>query len=307
MAKRRRTRRRATPAPEESRRRFQRHPAVWLATLSTVVGLATGMFTLRDQVFPREAGTAVATSMPVYQQQVGQVCDEINDNDEARARDEKAVKRRLGAAKTPVAQRNVLVDAVRRTASRSAHALTSFGALEAPRSLAATRRGTEAAWSRYLARLRDFTLALDRSSTRAQLVAALQRLAADRPALARESDGLRTGLERLGAADCDLEPQIVVRTFTLPRLDAGQSTKKRASARRARGPDPAPADPPANPPAEPPANPPANPPSAPPTDPLGEQSAQPPANPPAPPVEPPTTPSAPPANPPGAGGGGGGD
>ena len=148
----------------------------------------------------------MATSVPACQQQLGRVCDEVNDNDEARARDAKAVK-------------------------RSAHALTSFGAIEAPRSLATTRRQTEAAWSRYLARLRDFRLALDRSSTRAQRVAALQRLAADRPALAGDADGLRTGLQRLGAADCDLEPQIVVRKFTLPP----PAEKRTAEAREASG------------------------------------------------------------------------
>jgi hypothetical protein len=290
--RRRRTSKRTKETPADDRGRLRRHPGVWLATLSTVVGVATGMFTLRDQVFPREAGTAVAVSVPAYQHEVGRVCDELNANDEYRARDEKAVKRQLRRAKTPVAQRNALLDGVRRTTSRSAHALASFNALETPTALAAVRRDTEAAWNRYLARLRDFALSLDRASTTAQLVAALDDLATVRPALARDGDKLRSGLERLGAANCDLEPLIVTRTFTLPRLDTDTNTKNRNPKTRNRKPHPRPPAPPANPPAPPPAAP-ANPPAAPPP---------PPANPSGPPANPP----APPANPPSDGGGGGG-
>ena len=61
--------RRRNPRRPRSRDRdgLIRRPAVWLATLSTVVGIATGMFTLRDQVFPRASGTAVAASEDAYQ------------------------------------------------------------------------------------------------------------------------------------------------------------------------------------------------------------------------------------------------
>ena len=39
-----------------------RRAKIWLATISTVVGVATGMFTPRDQVFPSEAGSTGAMS-----------------------------------------------------------------------------------------------------------------------------------------------------------------------------------------------------------------------------------------------------
>ena len=190
------------------------------------------MFTLRDQVFPREAGTAAAVSVPTYQRDIGGVCDELNDNDSFQARDEKAIEKRLERAKTTIAQRNALVDGVRRTASRSAHALAAFNALEPPAALAAVRHDTEKAWNRHLARLRDYAMTLDRASTRAQLVAALNHLVTLRPAHARDSDKLRSGLERLGDASCDLEPHIVSRTFTLPPLDRQAHQEARSEAQR---------------------------------------------------------------------------
>ena len=153
------------------------------------------MFTLRDQVFPREAGTAAAVSAPTYQRDIGGVCDELNDNDSFQARDEKAIEKRLQRAKTTIAQRNTLVDGVRRTASRSAHALAAFNALEPPAAFAAVRYDTEKAWNRHLARMRDYAMMLDRASTRAQLVAALDHLVSLRPAYARDSDKLRSGLD----------------------------------------------------------------------------------------------------------------
>jgi hypothetical protein len=175
------------------------------------------MFTLRDQVFPREAGTAVVVSVPAYQQAVGQVCDDVNANDRARARSDKTIKRQLQRAKTAISQRNALLDGVRQTTSRSGQTLASLAALEPPPSLTATYRGTQAAWDRNLARLRDYAMKLDRSGQRRQIAAAIDHLTTIRPALARDADKIRSGLQRLGGANCDLEPPIVTPTYTLPR------------------------------------------------------------------------------------------
>jgi hypothetical protein len=227
MAKRstRRSSRRAVAPPGEGHRRLWRHAGVWLATLSTVVGVATGMFTLRDQVFPREAGTAAAVSVPAYQQEVGGICDEVNANDRARARGDKAVKRELQRAKTVIAQRNALLDGVRRTAARSGHTLASLAALVAPPSLEATQTGTQAAWQRNLARLRDYSLRLDQAARRTRVAAAIDHLSTLRPALARDGDRVRAGLQRLGGPNCDLEPPVVTRTYTLPPLQVDKPDK----------------------------------------------------------------------------------
>jgi hypothetical protein len=195
---------------------LRRHARIWLATLSTVVGVATGMFTLRDQVFPGEAGSAGAVSVPAYQQQVGRICDQMNDNDRSRAHEDTTLKAALYRADTTIAQRNALLDPVRRTVSRDGHELAVFAALETPKALASARRNTETAWNRNLARLRDYALRLDRIRTRTDLLAAIDHLSKLRPLLASDGVTLASGLERLGAANCDLRPPRVTATITLP-------------------------------------------------------------------------------------------
>jgi hypothetical protein len=203
-------------ASTDERSVFRRHARIWLATLSTVVGVATGMFTLRDEVFPAEAGSASAVSVPVYQQQVGKVCDTVNDNDRVRAHQDGMVRIRLQRAQTTLVQRNALLDGVRRVGARSGHALASFSALAVPTPLAATSHEAEAAWNRNLARLRGYAARLDRAGTRAELVAAIDHLSGLRPLLAADGLTVASALERLGGANCDLRPPRVTATFTLP-------------------------------------------------------------------------------------------
>jgi hypothetical protein len=238
----RRAVRQPAPAPADKRNALKRHPAVWLATLSTVVGIATGMFTLRDQVFPREAGTAAAVTVSVYEQRVGRVCDEVNANDRARARGDRTIRKRLQTAKTTIAQRNALLDGVRQSIARSGHALAAFAALEAPQALASIRGRTQAAWSRNLARLRDYALRLDRSATRSQLLATVDHLATVRPLLAGDGVSLTSGLEHLGQANCDLRPPIVTATFTLPPLPAHGHTSRPTHGKRPHINTPAPSE-----------------------------------------------------------------
>ena len=175
MAKsRRRARTEAPKAPAEPKQPRRHHAAIWLATLSTVVGIATGMFTLRDQVFPRESGSAQAVSVSAFQQQVGAVCDDLNTDDRRRARQIKTIHKQLTRAKTTTAQRNALLDGQRQTIARSGDALASFTALETPKTLLATDRAVKAAWKRNLTRLRSYAERLDRAATRPELVAALR-------------------------------------------------------------------------------------------------------------------------------------
>lgn len=201
---------------------------VWLATLSTVLGIATGMFTLRDEVLPSERGSAAALSIPAYQQQVGRVCDELNADELLRARETKALPTRLKRARTTLAQRNALLDAVRKTTSRSEHALAAFSALEAPRALLAARRATVRGWNRNLTRVRDYAVRLDRARTRAHLLAAIDFLSNIRTELAQDSVKLTSGLDRLGGASCELRTPIVTPAFTLPLLrhDASRPTRE---------------------------------------------------------------------------------
>jgi hypothetical protein len=184
--------------------------------VSTVVGVATGMFTLRDQVFPGEAGSAGAMSTSAYGERVGRICDVLNDNDRRRAHDDSGLEGRLLRAETTIDQRNELLDAVRRAIARDGQALASFTGLAAPTALASVRHDTGVAWSRNLARLRDYALRLDQAGTRARLVDAIDHLSTVRPLLAADRVKVAAGLERIGAADCDLQPQRVTKAFTLP-------------------------------------------------------------------------------------------
>jgi len=251
MPKRRSRTRSASTEPPDHERRWFRHAGVWLATLSTVVGVATGMFTLRDQVFPRESGTAVAVSVPAYQQDVGRVCDELNDDDRDRARQDTTIRRRLRRAKTTMTQRNALLDGVRRTAARSGNTLASFTALEAPPTLAARHRTTRTTWERNLERLRAYALALDRAANRRQVLAALDRLSTQRPVIARDGVAVRAGLQRLGAENCDLDPPIVTATYTLPPLPGHEGGTTSGTTPSPSGGDGGVAPPPATTPSQP--------------------------------------------------------
>ena len=219
MAKsRRRARKEARQTPAEPKE-HKRQAAIWLATLSTVVGIATGMFTLRDQVFPRESGSAQAVSVSAYQQQIGGVCDDVNTDDSRRARQIKTIHKQLVRAKTTTAQRNALLDGQRQTNARSADALASFTALEPPSALRPTERAVTAAWKRNLARQNEYAQRLDRAATRARLDAALEYLSSLRTPLVEDGVKMMSGLRRLGGANCDLRTPINTKTFPLPPLN----------------------------------------------------------------------------------------
>ena len=200
---------------------------IWLATVSTVVGVATGMFTLRDEVFPSEAGSAGAMSTSAYEEHVGRICDEVNANDRLRAHEDSKLRASLPRARRTIDQRNLLLDAVRRTAARDGQTLASFTGLAAPKALASVRHDTGMAWNRNLGRVRGYAQRLDGAGTRAELVAALVHLSALRPLIAADHVTVAAGLERLGAAECDLQPQRVTSAFTLPAPHAEKPRRHR--------------------------------------------------------------------------------
>ena len=177
------------------------------------------MFTLRDQVFPRESGSAQAVSVPAYQQQVGGVCDDVNTDDSRRARHVKTIHKQLVRARTTTAQRNALLHGQRQTNARSADALATFTALDPPKALRRTDRAVTAAWKRNLARQNDYAHRLDVAATRAQLEAAIKYLSSLRTPLVDDGVKMMSGLRRLGGANCDLRTPINTKTFPLPPLN----------------------------------------------------------------------------------------
>ena len=220
--------------PRRTRRRQRRtaswshRPAVWLATLSTVVGVATGMFTLRDQVFPGEGSTAGAVNEGAYRAHVGQICDEINESEKTRRQDDRKLARRLKGADGTTAQRDALLDSARRSAARSSRTLAEFAGMQAPRATAAVHRATVAHWRRNLDRVLAYIERLDRTSNRKGLMVAVDRLSLDRTALARDGQRVNEGLERLGSDSCDLAPPVVTKTITLPAAPTPRPIKSPA-------------------------------------------------------------------------------
>lgn len=193
----------------------QFRPGVWLATLSTVVGLATGMFTLRDEIFPNESGRAEA-SVPDFQRSVGQICEGLNLAARVQARDTRRLGVLLGKASTTLAQRNLLLDSVRRSLARSNHQLSTLRGLAVPRPLTAMHRATVATWTGNAERVLSHAQRLDEATTRRQLEAAIRVLAEDRPAIARDGIAIHAGLMRLGGRECRFDAPIVSKTITLP-------------------------------------------------------------------------------------------
>ena len=200
---------------------WSHRPAVWPATLSTVVGVATGKFTLRDQVFPGEGSTASAVNEGAYRAHVGRICDEVNESEEKRRQDDRKLARELKAARTTLAQRDALLDAARRSAARSSHALAELAGMRAPNATAAVHRATVARWRHNVDRVLAYIERLDRKG----LMAAVNRLSLERSALARDGQRVNEGLVRLGADNCDIDPPVVTKTISLPAAPTPRPSK----------------------------------------------------------------------------------
>ncbi len=208
--------------PLLGRRTLSLQPKIWLTTLSTVVAVATGMFTLRDQIFPPEQGTATA-SVGQYQQSVGEICSALNEDDRARARDARRLKTRLARARGTLAQRNALLDAWNKVVARSEHELGRFKGFEVPRELKSRQRVTVAAWQRTIMRQRGYTQRLDAATSRRDLVEANRTLPAMRTSLDRDRITRAAALTRLGGPHCRLNGPIATPTTTLPGTDRSLS------------------------------------------------------------------------------------
>jgi hypothetical protein len=188
---------------------------VWLTTLSTVVAVATGIFTLRDQIFSRAAVDS-EPSHDVYEQSVGQACDALNRADRARARDARHLAKRLSTESTTLAQRNALLENVRRILARGEGVLVGFQGLEVPSASATRHDETADAWSRIVGRLHDYAQRLDAVSNRHDLLVTVKRLPAIQTKLAHDSVTRDAGLTGLGKGRCKLNKLIVTGIITLP-------------------------------------------------------------------------------------------
>lgn len=212
---------RPTPQGSDGSRGLSLRSGVWLTTLSTVVAVATGMFTLRDQIFPENAGNAqgnAQASRDVYEQSVGRVCDAANEAERARARNARRLSNRLKRARTTLAQRNALLDSTNQVLASSEHRLAGFRGLDVPGALVTRERETAAAWGRMVTLLRGYAQRLDAVTNRRELAAVVKTLPAMRTALARSGVTRDAGLTQLGGGHCELDAPIFTPTITLDQL-----------------------------------------------------------------------------------------
>jgi hypothetical protein len=291
MTRNRKRSRARTPPPAAHAGRISRRAQVWLATLGTVVGVATGMVALAKEVAPGPSGSAQASEAG-FQQAVGPICEDVNRHDADRVRDAVLLGRRLRRAQTPLKARDALLETYQRTLRNAERDEAGFAALSPPRASAATQRATTRAWTNNLERLRGIVERLDGAGTWADLDAVADDIGRVRTPMDRNVSKVRTALLRLGGGQCHLEAQGVSRPVVLPPRPHPEPHPKRAP------------DPPVDPP---PTQSPAPPSTAPVPDPQPVQPA-PPATVPSTPVDPPVpTVTAPPTpvEPPAGGGGGG--
>jgi hypothetical protein len=216
--------RRADSAP-------RRRKPVALAALVAVVALATGMFTLRDAVFPSESDDARA-SLAGYQRSVAKVCAGLSDAQGDVGAISKRMVSRLRSAKTFAAQRAALLDAARSTTARSAEELAAFEALSSPPSSAARGRATLASWTANQTRLGTFEQRIEGARNVADLRASIRYLTSIKPKLASDGIDVRAGLLNLGGGTCVLAPQAALATPTLPQLATTTRAKPRSGAAR---------------------------------------------------------------------------
>jgi hypothetical protein len=189
---------------------------VWLGTLSTVVAVATGMFTLRDQIFPTDAGTASA-SVTAFETSVGDICAGLNAADHARLGLARTLARRLARAKDIVDERNAILDSWNAVLNSAEYWFGQFNGLDVPTSLAARDRVASASWGRIVTHLRTFTERLDAASDAHSLEVAIKPLPAMQAADEADAVTRSSGLTALGGGQCRLSPSVLVSAVTLPQ------------------------------------------------------------------------------------------
>ena len=197
------------------RRWLDWRPGLWLTTLSTVLAVATGMFTLRDRIFPSDSGTAAA-SPAAFEESVAQICDALNAANAARPRETRALMAKLRASRTAVEARNALLDSWNHNLSVQQTQLSTLEGLDVPAGFRASFQTTTTAWALNVTRVRGFTQHLDAASSARDVVAAVRTLPALRTLLAGDAVTTDAGLRKLGGGRCQLQRPADVPVVTLP-------------------------------------------------------------------------------------------
>lgn len=189
--------------PRRSRRRPP--PSRWskisLATIGTLVAIATGIVTLRDELFPPDddGGTSVA----VYQQQVGEICDDVNDGYAEVQEGHRAFAKEVRENRSLADLRTAVLAELQGRLDLLGTWNAKLEALDPPSDLEGSQRVAAQAWARNLDRFRVQRAELRKVRDRADFDRAVESL--DRTALDRDALRATTELRRLGGAACRLD------------------------------------------------------------------------------------------------------
>jgi hypothetical protein len=192
--------------PQPPKKRIRWRPSVWLTTLSTVVAVATGMFTLRDQIFSSSGGSADA-SVSGYQLAVGNVCSGLLEADNAAALNDGSLGL-VQKGEVALAQRNAELNTFNSALRNSESLLAQFEGLRVPRRLITLERSAADAWNRIVTGQRAFVERLD---------------------AARDTRTLEAANEYLPALDDALDSDDLTRAITLAKLSADRCTLNAAA------------------------------------------------------------------------------
>lgn len=205
------------PAGEEPEK-----PSRWkvaLATVGTLVAIATGVLTLRNQLFPPEDG---GTPVAVYQQQVGELCDDVNDGYVEVRRGHREFVAEVRDNRTLADLRTAVIAELQGRLDFVADLKVKLEALDPPSSWAVSQRTAVAAWGRNAGRLRQQRGELRMVRDRADFDRAIESLdvdAFDRDALTASSE-----LRRLGGPACRLDERRTPEPVPTPGSRAEPST-----------------------------------------------------------------------------------
>jgi hypothetical protein len=207
--------RRAPRAAVQLRRRSRPYAAAGL-----VLAVALGIAAIASMLSGGGGGTVVTpVGNPVadYQEQVGPICSELNDVTRQTARRTPAYRRRLKAARSVQAMRDVIIaETQQRTTTANALSAQLAGLAPPSARLRAEQRATLRAYRRNISRQQSFRDRLKGVGSYAELRAVSRRFDARRTATEQDAARTRTGLHRLGGPECKLEIPPPPKPVSLP-------------------------------------------------------------------------------------------
>jgi hypothetical protein len=184
--------------------------AVLLAAIVLVVLVAGG---------GQDGGGSIpaGATLVEYQQQVGEVCTELNRTNRETARRTRPYQRRLNRADDLTALRDVIVEETQQRIGTAGSMRAHLLGLEPPDDeTTARQRATARAWQANVAAFQAYRDGLKDVGSYRELVRTVRSFDSRRTSVERTSADIRAGLQRLGGPACDLKTPPTAKPVSLP-------------------------------------------------------------------------------------------